>query len=303
MISRNPHRKFRHVIRCFWLASITILSAGLPIRAADSAPPTITTPVTQSPSYADLADLSGMADVVLRADIRKTAIVEPQRVPPLQTGPMPMGTARLYIEAKVQSVLLGNISPVIPLRYLVNVQLDSKGKVPNLNKKSVLLLARVGAISANGTGRDLQLVSPDAQFIWDALLESRLRNVIAELQSPDAPPQIKSVREAIYVPGTLAGEGETQLFLSTNTGSPASITVIHQPKKTTIWSVSFSEVMDSSGSPPQRDTLGWYRLACFLPAALPATSNLSDGAANRSQAAKDYRLVMAELGPCGRTRG
>jgi hypothetical protein len=302
MPSRNPHPVSNHLIRHFGLMgmaiALTYALTGTVIRAADSALSAASVPSLAAPSYADLADLGTMADVIVRVEIRKTALVEPQR-----SGPLPMGFARLYIEARVQSVLMGQLNPAIPLRYLVNVRLDAKGKLPPLTKKSVLLIARAGAISADNAGRDLQLVAPDAQFIWDAGLESRLRGVIAELQSPDAPAPVKSVREAIYVPGTLAGEGETQLFLSTPSGAPASITVVHQPKKPTSWSVSFSEVMDVSGTPPQRDTLAWYRLACFLPPALPATSNLSDGAVNRAQAARDYRLVIDSLGPCGRTRG
>ena len=110
------------------------------------------------------------------------------------------------------------------------------------------------------------------------------------------------VREAMYVPGTLSGEGETQIFLTTQGATPASITVIHKPGAPVRWSASFSEVMDSSGSPPPGETLAWYRLACFLPETLPDDANVSEATADKEQAAADYRMVRAALGDCGRIR-
>ena len=37
---------------------------------------------------------------------------------------------------------------------------------------------------------------------------------------PGAPPAITGVANGFHVPGTLPGEGETQLFLNTSTGEP-----------------------------------------------------------------------------------
>ena len=67
------------------------------------------------------------------------------------------------------------------------------------------------------------------------------------------------------------------------------------------WGASFSEVAGDS-APPRRETLAWYRLACFLPPVLPTAANLSESAEDRAQAEIDYRLVIAGLGPCPRTR-
>ena len=109
------------------------------------------------------------------------------------------------------------------------------------------------------------------------------------------------MREAIHVAGTLAGEGETQVFLATGDGSAAAIAVTRRADAVPAWGVSFSEVLES-GSQPPRESLRWYRLACFLPPALPAGVNLSESTSEKMQANADYRLVIQALGPCLRLR-
>ena len=260
--------------------SATALAAAPP-----SSPPTA--------SYADLADLADSARIVLRAQVRKIVAVEPARA----RGVRP-GWARYYVEARTQALIRGETPLGQSLRYLVDMPADPRGKVPAIKKKDVLLFAR----SVTGAAGDLQLAAPDAQILWSADAETRLRAVLAALVAPDAPRRVIGVREALHVPGNLAGEGETQFFLDTADHSAASITVQHRPGAATAWGVSFSEVAAPVGSPPQRDTLAWYRLACFLPNALPAGVNLSESAASRAQAEADYRVVLGELGPCPRTR-
>jgi len=110
------------------------------------------------------------------------------------------------------------------------------------------------------------------------------------------------VREALHVPGNLVGEGETQIFLSTESGDPVSLTVLRRPGAEPTWGVALGEIVDQAARPPARDTLTWYRLACFLPTALPQSANLSGVARARAIAAEDYRLVRGELGACPRTR-
>jgi hypothetical protein len=53
--------------------------------------------------------------------------------------------------------------------------------------------------------------------------------------------------------------------------------------------------------PPAPNTLEWYRLACFLPATLPANEVLSRDPQVRTEATRDYALVIKGLGPCART--
>jgi hypothetical protein len=246
------------------------------------------------PTYADLVDLLEPAPLVLAVQIRQVAAVEPERAPGVHPG-----WARIYVEARGLAALRGALPMVETLSYLADVPLTAKGKVPALNKRTVLLVAR----PVVDHPEMVQLVAPDAQFSWDPALETRVRGVLASLQAPEAPGAVTGVREAIFVPGNLVGEGETQIFLATANGSPASISVVHQPGKPSSWSVSFSEVVDTSGQPPTHDTLTWYRLACFLPRKLPEGSNVSESPENQAQAADDYQLVLAGLGACERSRG
>lgn len=248
-------------------------------------------------TYADLADLADRAPTVVRVQIRKVAFVEPARAPGVRPG-----WARMYVEARTMALLSGPPLAGDSLRYLVDVPLDLRGKPPKLTrlaKRGVILFARTVA----GKPGELQLVAPDAQIVWDETVEARLKALLAELLAPGAPGRVDAVREAIHVPGNLAGEGETQMFLATTAGEPASVSVIHQPGRATRWSVSFSEVLDGGGEPPARDTLAWYRLACFLPETLAPQANVSATDVDRAQAAADYRLVRESLGACPRTRG
>lgn len=257
--------------------------------AAFAAPP----PPVPLLTYADFADLADKAPTVVRAQVRKVIVVEPARAADVRPG-----WARLYVEARAVTLLAGPSLTGAALRYLADVPLDAKGKIPRLTKREVLVFAR----SVAGRPGELQLVAPDAQVLWSAEGEARLRGVLQELLAAGAPGRIGKVHEAIFVPGNLVGEGETQMFLETANGEPASITVTHTPPSERRWSVSFSEVVDSSGAPPSRDTLAWYRLACFLPRTLAPGTNVSSTDSDRAQAGADYAWVLGELGPCPRLR-
>lgn len=273
------------------VAAAAILSTNAFARGESPAPPAGRPAAV---SYADLADLADSAPLVLRAKIASVVTLPPAQ----QSGVRP-GRVRVYVEAVTESLLSGPAAIGESLKYLVDVPADAKGKPPKLKKQSVLLFARHVA----GRPGELQLVAPDAQLVWDPAVEQRLRSVLVELLAADAPGRINGVKEAIYVPGTLAGEGETQLFLATPDGEPAAITVFHHPGLPTTWGVSFSEVMATTGNAPVRGSLTWYRLACFLPSALPRGTNVSGTPEDRAQADADYAKVIADLGDCGRTRG
>ena len=276
------------------VAAVLLALAGVqfaPLAHADSRAPAPAPAAAPAFTYADLAGLADAAPLVVRASPRKIARLEPARAPGLKPG-----RARLYIEAKTEALVAGQASLGEVLRYLVDVPVDAKGKSANLKKKSVVLFARLGRPG------ELQLVSPDAQLIWDPVLDVQLRGILGELLAPGAPQRITGVREAIHVGGNLAGEGETQIFLATANDEPAAITVNRSPGQPPRWSVSFSEVLEQSGKVPPRDTLAWYRLACFLAPELPVGATESGSAADRAMAADDYRYVLSQLGPCPRTR-
>lgn len=270
---------------------LAIAAIAAPLAAADS--PQNAQPASARLSYADIADLADGAPMIIRVQPRKIVAVEPERA----RGVRP-GSGRFYVEAKTEGIIAGTQPLGEALRYLVDLPLDAKGKPPALKKKSVVLFARTVA-SRPG---ELQLVRPDAQLLWDPALDTRLRGVIKELYSPAAPQRVTGVREAIHVPGNLAGEGETQLFLSTSNNEPAAITVTRQPGQAPRWSVSFSEVVAADTAAPGADTLAWYRLACSLPNTLPSGANISSTASSRATAVADYRFVLDQLGSCLRTR-
>ncbi|MEO5597203.1 MAG: hypothetical protein ABIQ66_01150 [Novosphingobium sp.] len=282
------HRK-----RC--TASYGIMTALFFATPALAAPPAgdLTQALAPMLTYSDLVDLAEAAPQIVRAKVRKQAEIEPARAAGLRAG-----WARLYIEAVTENLLTGPAAVGGTLHYLADLPRDSRGRAPKLTKQSVLLFAR----GVPGRPGELQLVAPDAQIMWDALTEAQLRSVLGELFAPGAPGRITGVAEAIHVPGTLAGEGETQLFLATPDGAPATITVLHHPGIPAHWSVSFSEVVDSTGLPPPRNTLAWYRLACSLPPVLSPSVNVSSTFEDKASAEADYQLVLAGLGACGRTR-
>ena len=271
----------------FFLLVVAALAAST--ASGDSRP---LSAVSSTVSYADLADLADGAQLVIRAQPRKIAAVEPARARGLRPG-----WGRFYVEAKTEALIAGT-APLGPaLRYLVDLPLGAKGKPPAFNKKSVVLFARTVPDHLG----DLQLVSPDAQLLWDAALDTRIKNVVRELIATGTPPRIRGVREAVHVSGELAGAGETQIFLLSASGEPAAITVSRQPGAAPHWGVSFSELV-ASDTAPSRDTLSWYRLACFLPPVLPAAASVSDDQADRAAAAQDYAFVRDQLGDCARLR-
>jgi hypothetical protein len=243
-------------------------------------------------TYADLVDLALPAEVVVRAQVRKTAWLKPEEAPGL-----PPGRARLYVEARTTALLIG---PDLgeSIRFLADVPLDARGKPPKLNKTEVLVLAR----TVENRPGELQLVAPDAMLPLTSAREATLRAILTETAQPDAPPPITALREALHVSGNLAGEGETQLFLATSTGAPVSISVLRRPDQPVTWGVSFTEIVDSAARPPLPSSLAWYRLACGLPLRLPERANISGSLADRRIAAEDYARVLADLGPCTRKR-
>ena len=99
----------------------------------------------------------------------------------------------------------------------------------------------------------------------------------------------------------LRGASETQFFLLTSANQPISLSVLRAPGEQPRWSVSTSEFVDAGATQPVRDTLLWYRLACFLPEQLPRQS-MSETPEHAAAIQADYRVVREGLGQCARTR-
>lgn len=268
------------------LFALAVTPTELVAQSAVVAGPTIT--------YADAADLGDAATLVVKARIRKQTTL-----PAAQSPGVRPGWVRQLIQADTETLISGRVPIGESLRYLVDVPLDAKGKPPKLKKQSVLLFAR----PVPGRAGELQLVDVDAQLLADPATEALVRRVLVALAAPDAPPLITGVKEALAVPGNLSGESETQLFLDTPSGAPVSLSVIRRPNMQPEWGISWSELVDEAAQPLVRDTLEWYRLACFLPDTLPPQAILSRDGATRVLATQDYNFVRQALGACLRKRG
>lgn len=242
-----------------------------------------------APPYADYADLVLAAPLVIDSTIRSTSRLKLAEAPDLAPG-----KARLYIEADVIALIRGT-DPLPPrIGYLLDVPVDARGHLPTLKKLRVLLFARPA-----GPGQ-VQLVRPDGQRNWTPGGDELARRITREVLASDAPPRVTGVGHAFYTAGALPGEGETQIFLATENGRPVSLSIDRAADGTRSWKVSLSDIVDAGAAPPPRDTLLWYRLACALPGALPATS--LDGAepADAAIAREDYAYVRQALGRCDR---
>lgn len=243
--------------------------------------------------FADLADLAVAAPVVAVVDVRKASRVDPAR-----TGPVKPGWARVYVEADTRTLLYGESALGARLKYLADVKLDADGKMPKLRKQTMIVFARPVEQRVD----ELQLVAPDAQVPLAFAGEERVRALLSEVHAAEVAPPIVGVRDAYHTQGNLAGEGETQIFLRTANGEPASISVVRSPNAPPRWGLSIGELVNANAVPPARNTLAWYRLACGLPAQLPAAAQMASDPALRQAAAQDYAMVVRELGPCLRER-
>jgi len=106
---------------------------------------------------------------------------------------------------------------------------------------------------------------------------------------------VTGISSAFRVPGAIPGEAESQFFLSTADGKPVSLVVLTRPGQPRRLSIALGEVIDDAAAGVKPGTLLWYRLACFLPKALPRTIDAG------MEVADDYSFVLTSLGRCERT--
>ncbi len=243
------------------------------------------------PGYADVAELVLGSPAILDLRIRSSA-----RIKGAEAANVAPGHARFYVEADVLALIRANDAMPARVGYVVDVPLDARGRVPRLEKRRVLAFARPVA----GRPQMVQLTTLDAQRDWSAELDAMVRRIVREVLAPEAPPEVTGLGNAFHVPGTLPGEGETQIFVQTATGAPISLSILRRPGQDRRWAVALGEIVDESAGPPQRDTLLWYRLACGLPRSLPDASVSGEDPDNARAAREDYRFVIEQLGTCRR---
>ena len=273
--------------------ALAMAFAAIPnMASAQQRPPIPADSVVIPLPYADYADLVLAAPAIVDATIRSSTRLKG----PDSAGVAP-GMARLYVEADVLALIRGPAALPPRIAYVLDVPVDSRGRLPKLRKLRVLLFAR----PVPGNTALVQLVRPDAQRDWTPAADALTRRITQETLSPDAPPQVTGIGNAFHVTGDLPGSGETQIFLTTADSRPISFDIERKPDQPPHWVVALSEVVDQSAPPPARDTLLWYRLACTLPATLPDTSVPQSGD-DATIAREDYALVVRSLGACDRGR-
>lgn len=257
--------------------------------SAQSNTPPVSTPVI---GYADLADLAFAGQVAVIVTVRDAVHLKDADA----VGVAP-GFARFYIEGDVNALIAGPGGIPASVSWIADVPMTSANRLPKLKKAKLILLARPVPQKPGM----LQLVAKTAQLTWTPDTEQRLRTILTQANGPSAPPVVTGIGHAFHVAGSIPGEGETQIFLKTADNRPVSLNIQRHPGEDPRWTVSLGEIVDDAAAAPQRDTLLWYRLACALPAQLPADA-VADQAPDDAQAAQaDYKLVLDGLGACGRT--
>ncbi|WP_294088701.1 hypothetical protein [Sphingomonas sp.] len=271
------------------IALIAIIFALFPPFFSPAAAQRAAPPPPPVPSYARVAELVLGAPVIIDSVVRSA-----QKLKPAESPGLPPNHVRFDITADVRALIRGSDSAPARISYLADVPLDARGRPPKLAKQRVLLFGR----AVPGRADQIQLTALAAQQPWSAPLDALTRRIAAEVVDPAAPPAISGIGNAFHVPGTLPGEGETQIFLNTPDGRPVSINIIRRPGEAVRWGVALSEIVDEAAAPPARDTLLWYRLACHLPRALPAGATATMEADDARAARADYAFVLDALGPC-----
>ncbi len=242
-------------------------------------------------TYADMADLALAARLTVAVKVRQAT-----RLKGAEAATALYGRRRYLVSADVLALIRAREAIPPRITYVIDIAPDAKGKFPKLTSGDAIIFA----LPVDGYPGEVRLVSPDAQIAATPDNLARIRTVLKEAEAVGAPPVITGVGNAFHVPGTIPGEGETQIFLETADNRPVSISVERTTSSPPSWSVALGEIVDQGAGPPVRNSLLWYRLACFLPQSLPADSIESLSPDLATIANEDYATVLKGLGTCTR---
>ncbi|KLE34877.1 hypothetical protein AAW00_09385 [Aurantiacibacter luteus] len=248
-------------------------------------------PPEAEPTYADLVTFALAADLVAIVTVDEQTRFPPERAPDVAPDKV-----RLYIESLTRNLLVGPSGVGGSLVFVTDLPRDADGDAPELEGRDYVIFAD----PVRNRPGEVQLVARNALFPAGPRIEGRVRSILRDLADPDSPSAITGVRDVISVPGNLAGEAETQMFVETQSGAPVSLSVVRRPGMRPEWGVSLGEIVDTAARPPARDSIAWYRFACSLPRQLPDEAFLQTDRQARARAREDYAFVLAELGECSR---
>lgn len=245
---------------------------------------TLALPARAEPGFVDIADLTVAAPVIVHATIARAERIADRDSPGLAPG-----HARLLVTAAVEAAIAAPGAVPAELRWLWDAPLDARGKFDK--RKNTAVMAWLAVPDPDGKTR---LASPTAQQPWTPGLDSLVRRLAAEAKSGTVP-MITGVTNGFRADGTVAGESESQFFLSATDGGGAVMVVTTRPGMQRRVAISRGDVIDESAAAVTPGTLLWYRLACRLPSTLPATAGGGD-----AELAADWQAALASLGQCRR---
>lgn len=247
--------------------------------------------VQNSASYDDIMGITLESELVVDIVAKKI-----KNLPASQTIGVRPDRKRVLIIGEVQSLIRGKNGLNSQVQFLFDAPIDSRGKIPKLKKMRFIAFGR------HVTGRSdfIRLSRTASMLRYSDRINTMVRSSIREAIAANAPQEITSISSAFHSPGTIIGEGETQIFLNTEFGQPMAISVTSKRGQNRRWSVSTSEVIDINATEPRRFSLLGYRLACSLPKSLSSSNIESSDQRNRQKAISDYKLVKDSIGPCER---
>lgn len=242
-------------------------------------------------TYADVAERVLAAPLVVQVKVKAAKALPASKVSGLAPG-----QRRYLMTGDVMTLIRGEGGIPPRITWLADLSADARGKYPKLAKMQLMIAAR----RVPGFPNEVQLIAPDAQFAMTPDAGLRVRPILAAALDPQAPPRVTGITDMFHTAGSLPGEGETQIFLSTALERPISLSLVRRSGSEPMWGVNLGESVGDSLPPPLPESLLWYRLACALPASPPASATSAQSGADVEQALADYRHIRAALGPCQR---
>lgn len=260
-------------------APVVLIAAALLLGAAAPVP----LPPAPAMGFADLADLTLAAPVIVRATITDARPLGKRDAPDVTPG-----RARLLVTARTDAALVAPSPVGATLSWLWDVPLDARGKPPR--PRQVPVLAFLAPPDVDGRTR---LIALAGQLPWSEALETRVRALVTAQRAGDVP-EFVGIANGFRADGTVPGESESQFFLSTRGGGTVALVVTARPGEPRRVAIARGDVIDESAARVRADTLLQYRLACFLPRRLPA------GIGSDAALAADWQAALVAIGPCDR---
>lgn len=240
-------------------------------------------------SWTDLADLVLASPAVLVVEVTDVSRLSSRAAPDV-----PVGQVRALVEGRLQAAL--RAPGLLPARaeWLWQGTPDARRRPPFGKTSRQLLFASPVTGGPSPDVQQLRLVSPHGQQPWSIGTEAAVRELLLAARDPAAAMMVTGIADAQHGTGTVAGAGESQFFLTTDSGRPLVLMVARQPGADPRVTVATGELTGGARAVEPR-TLLWRALACGLPESLPGRLDAQPALM------ADLATARAAIGPCGRT--